>query len=345
MQSRPPELSDTLVTAAVSAHWPVSATNATHVRVGYGSHHWTVEDSEGGRWFVSVDELADAEPRVSFARVQAALNVAAQARDAGLAFVVAPVRTDDGELLRALSTRYALALYPYVNGRSGQFHDRLRTAEAVELTGMLVSLHSLPPVAVATIGTDTYTLPRRAALEAALSAAARGEGAGGRGPYATRVRSLLELNANHIARVLHEHDALLSTAPTKPDGLVVTHGEPHPGNLIRTTSGLALIDWDTALLAPPERDLWLLQARTTHDVIAEYEERSGRRVEATLMTRYRLAWALADVAEFAVLLTNADVETADTASAWNALAGTVSDLATTPQLQVPPKPSEPRSFC
>jgi spectinomycin phosphotransferase len=142
MQSRPPELSDTLVTAAVSAHWPVSATNATHVRVGYGSHHWTVEDSEGGRWFVSVDELADAEPRVSFARVQAALNVAAQARDAGLAFVVAPVRTDDGELLRALSTRYALALYPYVKGRSGQFHDRLRTAEAVELTGMLVSLHS-----------------------------------------------------------------------------------------------------------------------------------------------------------------------------------------------------------
>jgi spectinomycin phosphotransferase len=31
--------------------------------------------------------------------------------------------------------------------------------------------------------------------------------------------------------------------------MVVTHGEPHPGNLIQTSAGLVLIDWDTVAVA------------------------------------------------------------------------------------------------
>ncbi len=39
---------------------------------------------------------------------------------------------------------------------------------------------------------------------------------------------------------------------------MLTHGEPHRGNTIVTATGVVLVDWDTCLLAPPERDLWLL---------------------------------------------------------------------------------------
>src|SRR4029077_13351490 len=72
------------------------------------------------------------------------------------------------------------------------------------------------------------------------------------------------------------------------EGLVITHGEPHPGNIIRVApnadaDGLAaaddaaagatggagpasgaimLIDWDTVGLAPPERDLWMAAHQT-----------------------------------------------------------------------------------
>ena len=40
--------------------------------------------------------------------------------------------------------------------------------------------------------------------------------------------------------------------------LVVTHGEPHPGNLVMVEDSPVLVDWDTVGLAPPERDLWLV---------------------------------------------------------------------------------------
>ncbi|MPZ79263.1 MAG: phosphotransferase [Actinophytocola sp.] len=36
------------------------------------------------------------------------------------------------------------------------------------------------------------------------------------------------------------------------------HGEPHRGNTITTPNGVVLIDWDTTLIAAPERDLWAL---------------------------------------------------------------------------------------
>ena len=34
--------------------------------------------------------------------------------------------------------------------------------------------------------------------------------------------------------------------------LVITHGEPHPANIMTADGRLALIDWDTLALAAPE---------------------------------------------------------------------------------------------
>ncbi len=38
----------------------------------------------------------------------------------------------------------------------------------------------------------------------------------------------------------------------------VTRGEPHGGNIMRVGRELLFIAWDTVALAPPERDLWML---------------------------------------------------------------------------------------
>ena len=44
----------------------------------------------------------------------------------------------------------------------------------------------------------------------------------------------------------------LGVRGTGLEWVVVTHGEPHVGNAIRTEAGWMLVDWDTTLLAPPE---------------------------------------------------------------------------------------------
>jgi aminoglycoside phosphotransferase (APT) family kinase protein len=45
---------------------------------------------------------------------------------------------------------------------------------------------------------------------------------------------------------------------------VITHGEPHPGNLMVTDRGPVLIGWDTVGLARPERDLWWVLGDPRH---------------------------------------------------------------------------------
>ncbi|MFG2077560.1 phosphotransferase family protein [Nonomuraea maritima] len=55
---------------------------------------------------------------------------------------------------------------------------------------------------------------------------------------------------------------------------VLTHGEPHPGNVLRAGSRTLLVDWDTVGTAPPERDLWHV-VRDAGD-LARYAAATGR---------------------------------------------------------------------
>jgi aminoglycoside phosphotransferase (APT) family kinase protein len=72
---------------------------------------------------------------------------------------------------------------------------------------------------------------------------------------------------------------------------VLTHGEPHPGNTMRTADGWRLIDWDTALVAPPERDLWHLGGD-----LSAYTSATGVEVRPELLEMFRLRWDIADIA-------------------------------------------------
>jgi spectinomycin phosphotransferase len=320
VQTRPPDLSDTDVATAVARGWALTGCVATYAPLGYGSHHWHVVDSSGARWFASVDlaEVGGSSRRL------AALGAAVEAHEAGLSFVVAPLRTVADDVAVPLGDRYALALYPHVDGRSGSFSDALSREETVELVGMLAELHDLPTSSLS-LGHESFEIPGRTRLEDSLTRLA--DVTHWTGAYGERVRQLLTSHPDLVTSALTEHDRLVEAAGPQADRMVLTHGEPHPGNLLRTEDGLRLIDWDTALLAPPERDLWLVDARSDGRASAAYATFAGRRLQPELLARYDLAWSLADVADFVETLRGAPEKTEDTGWSWDALEGTVNDLA------------------
>jgi aminoglycoside phosphotransferase (APT) family kinase protein len=101
---------------------------------------------------------------------------------------------------------------------------------------------------------------------------------------------------------------------------VLTHGEPHGGNILTGPDGsLHLVDWDTALVAPRERDLHMVldDAGTGWD---EYRAVSGAvSLDRDALRLYRELWALADIASFTVALRRAHDQTEDAAHALGAL--------------------------
>jgi spectinomycin phosphotransferase len=115
------------------------------------------------------------------------------------------------------------------------------------------------------------------------------------------------------------------SGPAATSNLVITHGEPHPGNVIRADGGIMLIDWDTVALAPPERDLWMV-ATETGDELRLYTELTGRPVDATALDLYRLRWALDDLSCFLRDLRAPHRRTPGTEHAWEALQITIAQL-------------------
>ena len=100
--------------------------------------------------------------------------------------------------------------------------------------------------------------------------------------------------------------------------LVVTHGEPHRGNIVVTDTGVVLVDWDTCLLAPPERDVWMV-AGEEPGILEVYEQRTGANLDPRLLEAHRLRWDLADVASFVGDLRASHGDDDDSRTAWTGL--------------------------
>jgi spectinomycin phosphotransferase/16S rRNA (guanine(1405)-N(7))-methyltransferase len=115
------------------------------------------------------------------------------------------------------------------------------------------------------------------------------------GPYARPAADLIAGQAAAISRLLGRYDDLVAEVGSQPSRLVITHGEPHPGNTMLTKHGWRLIDWDTVLIAPPERDLWSLDLGDGA-VLAAYSAATGVRPSARAIDLYRVQWDLKDLA-------------------------------------------------
>ncbi|GAA4943142.1 spectinomycin phosphotransferase [Nonomuraea thailandensis] len=311
MRDRPDDFDEELLRPALN-DWGIKAATLDYAPVGFGDFHW-IATGGGRRWFVTVADVR----RRTYDELRLAMETAAALREeAGLGFVVAPLRAADGSTLRRLDAhRYAMSVFPYEEATGGDFGDELPPAERGHVIDLLAELHATPPP----LSTPDRppALNGRAALERALADTTL-PWLGG--PYSEPAQDLIVQYAGPLRSRLAEFDRLAG----RPGEPVLTHGEPHPGNLLRAGERRLLIDWDTVGMAVPERDLWLV-ARDDDD-LARYTKATGRAVDHELLALYRLRWALDDVAEFVEWFRSPHGRTADAEQSWDALTGTLEQL-------------------
>ena len=291
MLSPPSGLSDDDLVAAL-ASWGVEGP-VQYQPVGFGSHHWTA-----GAHFVTVDEDPD------FRQLEASLRSAAD-----VPVAVAPLFTLSGEPLVRMG-RFAVTVYPFVAGESfewGSWRDDSHRRAALDL---VLAVHRTRP---------RYALADDFAVR--LPPIPMDEG-----PYSERAAALLTAHAAAIAQGHVRYSEL--AARVDQNRMVLTHGEPHPGNTMLTPDGWRLIDWDTALVAPPERDLWHL---ATPETLAAYEEAMGIRPDEDMLDLYRLRWDLTDLAEFASVFARPHDGSADDVESWRLLQRLLAGLASGPR--------------
>lgn len=332
MEERPADIEDSEVRQALKA-WGIDPVTWEYAPVGFGDYHWTATDTRERRWFVTVADLADKSwygegARAAFDGLRDAMDTAVALRGAephGLDFVVAPVRTADGETVRGVGAGHAVSVFPLVPGTPGHFGETLTAYDRGLVLDLLARLHrAAAPASARVLPPEFATRPQ---LEGALRELSRPWD--GFGPYAEPARQLLAVHAAALRGRLDEFDRRVRELRASDAPLVVTHGEPHPGNLLRAGERRLLLDWDTVGLAVPERDLWLVAdgGADGGDSLVRYEEATGRKPDPSALALYRLRWALNDVAEFLTWLHAPHGPTPDARQAWDALTGTVENLA------------------
>jgi len=165
----PPALdSDTLAVALLDA-WSIEVDGLTYLPKGVGSYHW-----RAGSHFVTVDDL-DTKPWIGHSRdsmftgLLAAYETARRLHDDGLALVVAPVPAHDGSVAVRLEEQYSIAMFPFVDGRAGEWGESITSDERVRLLRGLAELHATTPGAGLPIARRAHVLPERDVLVTALA--------------------------------------------------------------------------------------------------------------------------------------------------------------------------------
>ena len=308
------DISDSDVAAALARQWALTVQDLSYLPVGFGGYHWLAAGQTGSRWFVTVSDLA--APWVP--DLSAAMQTAAWlATEAGLGFVVAPVPARAGQVVGSVDSRHALTLFPYLDAAPSSFEDPIDDCDRAVIIDMLARLHTAIPKGIQ-VPSRPLELATRQAIDQALgSLGVPWTG----GPYAEPGRDLLARYERPLHQAFARFDGLLDRVRGAGGPYVITHGEPHPGNLLRTRAGLCLVDWDMTALARPERDLWWVISGDQD--AARYSWRTGWTVNQDALALYRLRWGLDDIAGFLSQIRGPHQRTADTLVSWTGLQETL----------------------
>ena len=329
MLAPPKGLTEEALAVTLARGWGIEVAGLEYRAVGFGSHHWEVVEAGGARWFVTADDLAqrrnsghETYPQVR-TRLAASLGAARTLRNTStdLDFIVAPIPSLDGAVLLSVGEQFVTTVYPLLEGESFSWGPLRRDGQSAAVLAMLIGIHNAPLGRTSGAPEDDFRVQQRDELEQAL---ADGADVPDRGPYAVPFAELVTRHAPALHAALRKYDELVARAtPAAPR--VLTHGEPHAGNTMLTVDGWKLIDWDTAALAPPERDLWSLDPGDG-SVLTTYARATGYVPRPDLLELYKLRWDLNDIGLDAAELRREHVEDANTTMSWETAQNVVHSL-------------------
>jgi spectinomycin phosphotransferase len=323
--TEPDDLDRGALESLLERRWRLREPRLEYLPVGFGSHHWLATDSAGTERFVSVDDLdlpfqAGPDANGTFVALGRAFGTAAWLRDeAGLDFVVAPLPDDDGVVIHRVDARYAVTVSPLVAGEKSTF-GAYESAEERRLMGTVLGrLHAVSEDVPAGLPRrEDLALPARRALEEALLELDR-EWA--YGPFAEPTRRALRERVGRLEQRLREYDELVAAVRASAEPWVLTHGEPHRANVIRSPEGgVHLVDWDTTLIAPRERDLRMV----LDDDLTGWDEYVAAAGDVSLnqeaVKLYERWWELCDITVFVDEFRRPHRRTEQTLATWEILA-------------------------
>lgn len=224
-------------------------------------------------------------------------------KEHGVQQVIAPIATQDEHEWTRLN-EYSLALYPYVHGHNG-FEHPLSDEQWVELGSAVKGLHTLAVLEdiATTIPREDYSSVYRDAVRSLMQHL---DSTQYPDQVASAMAEFLQDKIQEITHMLERAEELGAMLQGQQQDLVLCHADLHAGNvLIDRQDRLYIIDWDTLLFAPKERDLMFIGAgigsawNRPEEAELFYQGYGKTEINRDALIYYRYERFIEDIEEFA----------------------------------------------
>lgn len=236
-------------------------------------------------------------------------------REKGIEPVMAPLPTTDGHL-STHSHGFDWALYPFFDGSNG-FERALTKPQWTTLGATLAAIHrtELPEALLAGLPKETYAHKSREGVRRYQRRFINGVVGD---DIVKRFFAFWEDHAEEIDTVVYRSEQLASILLERPPRLVLCHADIHAGNaLVDDNDRLSIVDWDTLVLAPKERDLMFIGGgvgnvwNQPQEEAWFYEGYGPADIDAVALTHYCYERITKDVLAFCDQMFDAKASTED----------------------------------
>ena len=204
--------------------------------------------------------------------LEASVSVPKYLADLGIKQVIHPLATKTGQLWTSLESFKAI-LYPYVEGHNG-VEAKLSEDQWAQFGTTIKNLHSVDIPASITKGVprETFSSKWRETVKAFLM---RIGSEVFEEPVAVKMALFLKSKSSEILKLVERAEELAITIQTQPLEYILCHADMHGWNLIvDKEDALYIVDWDTLIFAPVERDLMFIGAGIWDSGLTAAEEES-----------------------------------------------------------------------
>jgi spectinomycin phosphotransferase len=234
---------------------------------------------------------------------EASVSIPKYLANSGLRQVIPPITTKTGQLWTNLASFKAI-LYPYIEGHNS-VETKLSDDQWIQFGATMKKLHSahISSVIASAVPRETFSSKWREKVKAFLK---RIEDEIFEEPVAAKTASFLKSKSSEILKLVEHAEALAPLLQKQLPEYILCHADIHGWNLLVDKGGiLYIVDWDTLILAPKERDLMFIGAGISNSGRPPIEEESlfyqgygQTEINQNAICYYRFERIIQDIAEY-----------------------------------------------
>ncbi len=237
----------------------------------------------------------------------------------GIPHLIAPIETQNGQLWTRLE-QFAVILYPFIDGQDG-FSSHLTDQQWIELGEILRGVHSveLPAEIRQRLSRESFPtiwFERTRAYQRLFETESFSD------PISVQLGELMRAQREVITTLIERAEAHEQAFRTHSPVFVLCHADIHGGNVLMEPNGdLYVVDWDTLMLAPKERDLMFIGGgigndwNRERDVDLFYQGYGPAEIDPDGIAYYRCIRILEDIALYCEQILESEPDNPDRAQA------------------------------